>query len=201
MSRRPALALAAAAVALTALPGHAAPKPQITDAKGDAVGMQPGTDIVSVLFSTTGTGKGRAYRPTRFIVTMTMAGPVVTQPGLTYEVTATNKDCGDITFSAQQGSPYSTALGVNGWADWGTCSTGTAPDGIELLRVKVSGNTLSWSFGMKAIPKALKPGASLSGFEARVDPTNPVVPFPSSLTGTELGLIDKGTGAGTWKIG
>jgi hypothetical protein len=201
MSRRPLLALVAAAVALTALPGHAATKPQVTDPKGDAVGMQAGTDIVSVLFSTTGTGKGRSYKPTRFLVTMTLAGPAISQPGLTYEVDAMTKECGLLNFTLEQGSPYSTAFGVNGWAGWGSCTTGTAADGIELIQAKVAGNTITWSWGLKAIPKPLKIGSVFSNFEARVDPTNPALPLPSSETRTALGLIDKATSKASWKLG
>lgn len=201
MSRRVALALTAALVTLGALPGHAAPKPQVVDPKGDSVGAQPGTDIVSVLYATTGTGKGRSYKPTRFVVTMTLAGAVITTPGLAYETTATTAACGDVILTAQQGSPYSTALGVNGWANWGDCTTGTAPDGVELIRVKVAGNKLIWDFGLKSIPKPLKIGSVFSSFEARVDPSNPVIPFPSYLTFTDLGLIDKATGTTPWKLG
>jgi hypothetical protein len=203
MPRRLVLALAAAGIALSALPGHAAaPKPQLTDAKGDAVGMQAGTDIVSVQFSTTGTGKGKFYKPAKLVVTMTLAGPpVTTPPGITYEVDVMTKECGLLTFSMQDGSPYTTVTGVNGWGDWGDCTTSTAADGVELIRTKVKGNTITWSWGLKAIPKALKVGTVWGPFEARVDPTNPVVPFPSSLTSTELGLIDAGSSTATWKLG
>ena len=95
--------------------------PQIKDATGDSVGSQSGTDIVSVLFSTAGLGTGRAYRPKQFKVTMKTAGPVLKQAGLTYEVEAKSSTCGDITFTFEPGSPYASALGVSGWAMWGSC--------------------------------------------------------------------------------
>jgi hypothetical protein len=204
MPRRPALLLLPLLALAPATPSHAAaPKPQVVDPKGDAVGAQPGTDLVSVLYATTGTGTGRRYVPKKLLVTMTMAGDVVTEPGLTYEIQAETVPCGTVTFTAEQGSPYSSVTGVNGWADWGTCTvpgSDGAPTSVELLPVEVSGKTLQWKFSLKLIPKELKVGTTFTDFEARVDPTNPVIPFPSNATGTTLGLIDKATAPGPWKL-
>jgi hypothetical protein len=175
--------------------------PQIKDPAGDAVGARPGMDITSVLFTTAGTGTGKAYVPKTFLVTMTLAGPVEAGPGLTYEVDAKSDTCGDLSFTYEPGTPYGQAFGPNGWAIWGTCSN-TAGDGsVELMNVTAQGNKIVWEFGMKAI--SLKRGASLKDFVARVDPTNPVLPYPShgdaGMTG--LGLIDTAKGSGTWKLG
>lgn len=204
MPRRSVLLLAALAALASTTPSHAAaPKPQVTDPAGDAAGMQPGTDLVSVLYSTTGTGTGRKYVPKKLLVTMTLAGDVITAPGLTYEVQAETAPCGTVTFTAEQGSPYSSVTGVNGWADWGSCTvpgSDGAPTSVELLPVEVSGKTLQWKFSLKLIPKELKVGTSFTDFEARVDPTNPLIPFPSNATGTTLGLIDKATAPGPWKL-
>jgi hypothetical protein len=204
MPRRPALLLVALLALAPATPSHAAaPKPQVTDPKGDAVGMQPGTDLVSVLYSTTGTGTGRKYVPKKLLVTMTMAGDVLTEPGLTYEIQAETAPCGTVTFTAEQGSPYSAVTDVDGWADWGTCTvpdSNGAPTNVELLTVEASGKTIQWKFSLKLIPKELKVGTAFTDFEARVDPTNPVVPFPSNATNTTLGLIDKATAPGPWKL-
>jgi hypothetical protein len=134
---------------------------------------------------------------------MTMAGDVVTSPGLTYEAQAETGPCGTVTFSAQQGSPYDSITGVNGWADWGSCTvpgTDGAPTNIVLIPVEPSGKTLQWKFSLKLIPKELKVGTVFTDFEARVDPTNPLIPLPSNQTGTALGLIDKATAPGPWKL-
>ncbi len=198
--RRSATVLAALLAAATALPSHAAPKPQISDAKGDAVGSQAGTDIVSVTWSTTGTGSGRKYVPKKLVVTMTLAGPAISQPGLTYETQAETGPCGTVTFTAEQGSPYSTAFGVNGWADFGSCNDSEGSN-VELLTIATKGNDIIWTWSIKQLPKELKLGTAFTNFEARVDPTNPVLPFPSNATGTTLGLVDKATGPGPWKLG
>lgn len=199
MLRRSTVLLAALLAAATALPSHAAPKPQITDPAGDAVGMQGGTDIVSVTYATTGIGSGRKYVAKKLVVTMQMAGAVITQPGLTYEVQADTGPCGAVTFTAEQGSPYTAVTGLNGWADWGGCNVGDS--NVELLMVNVKDKTLTWTFSLKLIPKELKLGTVFTNFEARVDPTNPLIPFPSNATQTTLGLIDKATGPGPWKLG
>ncbi len=130
---------------------------------------------------------------------MTTAGPVVTRAGFTYEIEATTDTCGDVTFTAEPGTPYEGITGLNGWADWGSCTTDAAEGGVELLTVQINDRTLRWTFGLKSTP--LKVGTVFRDFRARVDPSNPVVPFPSSATGIELGLVDAAKGTGTWRVG
>lgn len=172
--------------------------PQVKDPAGDAVGAQAGTDIVSTLFTTAGTGSGKSYQPKQLIVTLTMAGPVATNPGLTYEVQAQTSTCGEVQFTFEPGTAYEKGFGKNGWADWGNCLNGE-DSGIELLTATVDGSKIIWEFGIKAAP--IKLGSVFTGFEVRVDPSNPAVPFPASATSSALGLIDKATGAGPWKLG
>ncbi|HVE98343.1 MAG TPA: hypothetical protein VNA12_04110 [Mycobacteriales bacterium] len=200
MLRRIALIVVPCTLVALALPGHAAQAPQISDAKGDAIGAQASMDVVSGTFATTGTGSGRRYRPTKLVVTLELAAPPSAGPGLTYEIGATTSTCGDVVFTYEPGTPYGALTGLHGWADWGDCVLGD-DSAVELLAPKVAGSTISWSFGLKAAPKGLKVGSVFSEFVARVDPSNPVVPFPSSATRTDLGLVDKGTGTGTWKMG
>jgi hypothetical protein len=189
-----------AGLALAATPSSAAPTtvPQLKDAAGDAVGAQAGTDVVSVLYTTSGNGSGKAYEPKQLVVTMTLAGPVATNPGLTYEVAATTSSCGVVTFTMEPGTPYETVTGLNGWADWGDCIPKGTESNVALLPVKVKGSTITWTFGIKSSPVPV--GTVFKDFVARVDPSNPVVPFPSSVTGTELGLIDAGAAPGPWKL-
>lgn len=200
MSRRLALVVLPVVLAALALPGHAATAPQIADAAGDSLGAQGSMDIVSGLFTTTGTGKGKGYKPSKLVISLTLSAPPSAGPGLTYEIGASTSTCGDVVFTYEPGTPYSAVAGVNGWADWGDCPL-DADGSVELLTPKVTGSTITWSFGLKSVGKGMKVGTVFSGFVARVDPSNPVVPFPSNATGTELGLIDAGTGAGSWTLG
>ena len=187
-------------LALVATAGHAAPTkvPQVKDPVGDSVAPRPGVDIVSVLYTTTGTGSGKKYVPKKFIVTMTLAGPAEAGPGLTYEVEAATDRCGDVSFTYEPGTPYGAATGRNGWAEWGNCLATDGTESVELLAATANGNKVSWEFSLKATD--LKVGTVFTDFRARVDPSNPAVPFPSSLTQTELGLIDAATGKGPWKL-
>jgi hypothetical protein len=195
------LALAPALGLVLATAAQAAPTktPQVTDPAGDAVGLQAGTDIVSVLYTTTGKGSGKSYAPKAFSVTLTLAGPAMAGPGLTYEVDANTTTCGLVSFTYEPGTAYGRALGLNGWADWGTCSNTAGDSSIELLSPEVEGNKITWTFGLKST--GLKVGTVFDQFEARVDPSNPAIPFPSSATGTTLGLIDKATGTKPWTLG
>ncbi len=195
MLRRLAFLVVPLTLGALALPGNAATPPQIEDASGDQLIPQASFDIVSGLFTTTGQGKGKSYKPTKFVVSLTLAAPPSAGPGVTYEIGASTSTCGDVLFTYEPGTPYSAVVGVNGWADWGDCG-----DAV-LLTPKVAGSTITWSFGMKQIA-GMKVGTVFSGFVARVDPSNPVVPFPSNaIPGTGPGLIDKATGDGTWKLG
>lgn len=186
-------------LALTATPGSAAPTkvPQIKDATGDAVAPSAAYDVVSVLWTTAGKGSGKSYSPKSLVVTMTLAGPPSTDPGVTYEVEATTDTCGDVMFTMEPGTPYESVTGLNGWADWGDCTVGDSS--VELLTVKTKGSSIIWTYGLKASPLELS--TVFSDFRARVDPSNPAVPFPSNTTGTELGLFDAASGDGTWKVG
>src|SRR4051794_25129382 len=198
--RRRLLALLPVAAVLMAGPAHAAPTkvPQIKDPSGDAVGAQAGTDIVSVLFTTAGKGSGRGYVPKTFTITMTLAGPALSGPGLTYEVHATTDKCGDIAFTYEPGTPYEKVTGLNGWADWGSCDNQAGDGNIELLTATAAGNKLTWEFGYRAI--SLKAGTTLSNMKAYVDPSNPAVPFPASENGGPFGVVDTASGTGTWKV-
>lgn len=193
------LALTAITGVALATAGHAAPTktPQVEDPAGDAITGQPGADIVSVLYTTEGNGSGKAYVPKKLVVTLTLAGEVVTDPGYTYEVEAMTDTCGDVAFTFEPGTPYEDVTGLNGWAVWGSCTVGDSS--YELLTVKTKGSTVIWTFNLKATP--LEIGTVLEDFRARVDPTVPVVPLPSSDTQTELGLVDGATGDGTWTVG
>jgi hypothetical protein len=194
------LALAPLVAVALATTAHAGPTrtPQIKDPAGDANGGQAGTDITSVLFSTAGKGSGKRYAPKMFTVTMTLAGPPLAGPGLTYEVHATTSTCGDIDFTYEPGTPYENVTGANGWAEWGSCDNQAGDSNIELLTVTVDGNKLVWEFGYKAI--GLKVGTVFSDMKAFVDPSNPVIPLPSSAGAGELDVLDVATGAGTWTV-
>jgi hypothetical protein len=164
--RRAVLAsLAVAAVAATALPSHAATT-TFKDAKGDALGAQAAYDITAVSFSTTGTGKGRAYKPTSMVVSMTLAAAPANQAGTAYEVSWTMESCGTVTITH---SP-TTALG--GYHTmWLPCA-GADGEGYDVAP-KTSGSTLTWKIPLKALPKGFGAGTTLTALEAMTQVVEP----------------------------
>jgi hypothetical protein len=191
------LPVAAVALATAAYAGPTT-TPQVKDPSGDATGGQAGTDITSVLFTTSGKGSGKRYVPKTFTVTLTLAGAPLSGPGLTYEVHANTTTCGDIDFTYEPGTPYEKVTGLNGWAEWGSCSNQAGSSSIELLTVEQTGSKVIWEFGFKAI--GLKVGTVFRDMKAFVDPSNPALPLPASSTAGELDVFDVATAPGPWTV-
>jgi hypothetical protein len=186
--RRAALALLAPALLLPVAHAHAAakPKPQVSDAGGDSLATKS-QDIRSVEFKVRGSGSAKAL-----VVTMTTWSDVMQQVSLfNFEVDA-KASCGDVSFSMSPGTPYEAVTGLNGWY-----STSCGGDVQELAAVQVSGPTITWTM---PLGKAFKKGTVFTDFEARIDPAQPALPFPSSATATTLGLVDSATAKGPWRL-
>jgi hypothetical protein len=175
----------------TALPGAAAPAPQIMDAKGDAADGNAGHDIESVLFTKTAKG---------FTVTMTLAGPQSTRHGVNYVVSAETANCGRFTinWTPVMALPpsYRDQIGME-------CGEpGATGDPYTIINVAptVAGNTLTWSFSKKQFPDELAKGGTFSDLAAGVDPNDPVFGIigPKSL-GAPLRL-DDAVGKGSFKF-
>jgi hypothetical protein len=184
---RTLLAATALGLVVTAVPGSAAPAPQIVDAKGDALDGNGAHDVQSVLFTRTAKG---------FTVALTLGAPQTTQDGVTYEITGQTTTCG--TFSIAW-SPV-TALGSRDQVGMGCGAddTGTGPYTIINVSPKQKGNVLTWTFNKKQFPKELRGGATFTDLRAGVDPNEPVTGIlgPSSL-GVPLRL-DNATGKGSF---
>ena len=193
------LALVPVVAVALATGAHAGPTkvPQVKDPAGDAVGGQAGTDIVSVLYTSAGVRSGKAYKAKELLVTMTLAGPALTTPGVSYEATATTSACGDVTLHLRARHAVREGDRAQRLGPVGSCDNGSG--NIELLTATTAGNTITWEFGIKATP--FKLGTLFSTFRAEVDLTEPVVPFPASETGTNIGVPDAASGNGTWKLG
>ena len=177
---RSLVAAAALGLVVTAVPGSAAPAPQIVDAKGDALDGNASHDVQSVLFSKTAKG---------FAVTMTLGGPQTDQEGVTYEISAQTEDCGTFNIS------WSPVTGLGGRDQVGMAcgpdDTGTGPYTIIAGSPKQKGNTLTWTFNKKSFPSELKGGATFTDLRAGVDPNEPVFGiFGPAAVGVPLRLDD-----------
>lgn len=185
-----ALALVAAAPAALA---KTAPKPQIVDPKGDSLGGQPAIDIVSVQYSTAGTGSGKAYVPKKLIVALTLAGPPDTRGAISYNLRAETDSCGVFRIKYAPGNVVGGLIGDT-YATFGSCAEGV------FFPAKVKGSVVSFEFALKTIK--IDRGTEFSAFTATVDASDPA----TALVGTDTfgptlaGVPDKASGDGTWVI-
>lgn len=200
------LALAAAAgIAVTALPSHAAtaPKPQITDPTGDANaingqgivtgGPEPATpvdvsaaDVKSVLFQSTFKTKkvnGKVVKvPTGFTVTMTLAAAPTT-PEVFYRVIAAVAGCANDVFFE-----YGTDVATGG-SDVRCPATPPANDQTYSdAAAVVKGSTITWTLPLSAF----RAGTKFSSLEATTRFNPAVVTAPQ---------IDDATSSATFTVG
>lgn len=194
MLRRAVLTCAAVAL-LAAAPAAIAktvPKPQIVDPKGDSVAGQAALDIVSVQYSTTGTGAGKAYVPKKLIVALTLAGAPDKSGAVSYNLRAETDSCGVFRIKYSPGNVIGGLIGDT-YATFGSCAEGV------FFPAKVKGSVVSFEFALKAIK--IDRGTEFSAFTATVDASDPA----AALVGTDIfgataGLPDKASGDGTWVI-
>lgn len=185
--------LALGALAPGLLPSAAAKElpPQIADAKGDATGGQAGTDVVSVRYSTTGTGTGKKYVPKKLIVTLTLAAPPMSQGVTNYTVKSDTDACGVIEFRYAPGTVLGGLIGDT-TATYGSCNIDD--DSTAFFSAKVKGNDVTFETSLKALD--MDRGTEFSDFVVAVDPGEPV----GAGFAIENGTIDAGSGDGTWFV-
>ena len=189
LSLRCLLAAAAVGLVATAVPGSAAPAPQIVDAKGDAADGNGSHDVQSVLFRKT---------PKGFSVTMALGGPQTSQEGVTYEISGETDSCGTFTIA------WSPATGLGGRdqvsMECGAEGVGGEPYTIIAGSPKAKGSTLTWTFNKKSFPAELKGGATFTDLKAGVDPNDAVFGiFGPTALGVPVRLDDAaGTGSFTF---
>ncbi|HEU0133159.1 MAG TPA: hypothetical protein VFQ85_19445 [Mycobacteriales bacterium] len=168
ITQRPRLLATAllSALALTAVPAHAAaPKPQITDPKGDTAAPMAGTDLVSVLFGTSGTTakvkKKTVYTPTKLVVTLTYDGQPSADPTVSHVVTFDAPGCDDVYLQVYGGDgTFGSADCVNAAFDFG---------------YKTSGNTITLTLPFGALGKSLRGGAKLGALRAYTAVGDPLI--------------------------
>lgn len=176
------MALLAALVAAALLPVHAdaAPKPLLTDPKGDARALGSGYDIVSADLSTSGTTKkvrnASRYTPVYLVATVTLAGPPSTQLGATITLRAKSSGChnGSFTWSYTPGSKLAHSnLFVLGCGNPGA-GTGTPSEFVPDSGAVVVGNTIRWRFKLKELAPDLPLGSTFRSITAQSDIEEPV---------------------------
>ena len=189
-------AIVAAPLALAALASSsfaAAPKasPQVVDPKGDSAAGQGSLDIVSVEYSTTGSGSGKAYLPKKLVVSLTLAGPPSTTGAVSYNLVADTDGCGLVDIRYSPGTATGSLIGDT-YAQFGSCFD------YIFLPAKVKGSVVTFEFALKMVK--IDRGTVFSDFTASVDPSDPVLAEVTTDGGPADGLGDKATGDGTWTV-
>lgn len=189
MRVRLAAVTAAAALAVVAVPGHAAVAPQITDPSGDALLPLAGLDIVSALFATKGrtqkvSGK-TVYVPKSLEVTVTYAAAPDKSPVSTQAVLFDLTGCGMIYLQR-----------YNGDATWATAEC--VADPIDYV-LTTKGNTLTFSLPFSAIGKQFKKGSVLTDLRTWTGVADPVLGYgPAEFI--EETAVDLASTDATYKI-
>lgn len=190
------VALAATAVASPSWAG--APKPLVTDARGDARVLGADFDITSATITTTGVtkraGSKVVYTPTSLVASVTVAGTPSRQPGSTVTFYAATSACdsGELVWTWRPGN---LALGEGELLVDGCGSSSTATGGaFEFIGVdvSVSGRTLSWKSRLKDFQGDLPLGSTFTAFRVYTDQNEPVTNYYGTGIGHDEDLGDVG---------
>ncbi|MEO6205089.1 MAG: hypothetical protein ABIO67_06885 [Mycobacteriales bacterium] len=187
---RPAILLAAATlVVVAASAGATTGRNALTfkDPVGDSTAGR--ADIVSVQYSTTGTGSGKKYVPKVIVAKMTLAAPATTDGTTEYKVRFTASDCGEYYMSYVPGTRLG---GVFAFADCGsppdeTGSTSTSFD----FSPTVDGKSVTFRVNLKGLPGLIKPGAELMLLNASTKLIEPATGIFSVSTYDEAKTTDE----------
>lgn len=167
---------------------------QVVDPKGDAKANLGFADIVTGLWTTTGSGASKAL-----VGTLTLAGAPRTDAGVTYELSAMVDGCGPVHFEYTPTSVSGSQLGQKSF--YIGCGAPDDPLGTMALydevALSVKGRAITWSVPLRALPKEVQPGVTFRQFGATAD-----VAEPAFGTGVLFAAhsVDEGTGNGAWRL-
>ena len=191
------LLTALVATAALAAPASGAMRPlnQVVDPKGDAKANLGFADIVTGLWTTTGSGANRAL-----VGTLTLAGAVRTEPGFTYEMSAEVEGCGRVEFAYTPTSVSGTQLGQKSF--YIGCGAPDDPLGTMSLydevALNVHGRAITWTVPLRALPREVGPGSLYTTFEALADVAEPF--FGTPVLGMPGHSVDMGYGNASWRM-
>lgn len=192
---RPLPLVALALVAGSAVPGRAAPKPQITDPVGDVLLVGAHADVVHALFRTEGrterVGKHKVYTPTKLVVTVTYAADVpLDEPATARVVAFDTTSCLNVYLETYNGTTYGSAdcLGQETFE----------------FTARAKGRTMTFSLPFAMIgSQHLRRGARLTSLRTYTALADPVIGYETGEAGGETGAgpVDDARSAATFVIG
>lgn len=199
MRRLPAAVIAVAVIGLLAPAGQAAPH-GFTDPRGDTlVQDQPGLDIVAVRVDTAGVKQRGRYVPVDLVVTIDVAGAIVQQPGVAYEVTASSTSCNSLEFTYSSGTVYGRTVSE------GRFSIGCDGNPIVPAAATVDKGRLVMRVPLRDLPRQFDEHAAvLSDFRAMTEVRDPMFAIVSAHMFSEIygvqSAMDLATSNRRWRI-
>lgn len=182
-------AAAVAALAALAVPGQAAPAPQIKDPAGDVLLPMAGLDIVSALFSTQGkttvVGKKKLYLPKVLTVTVSYAETADTSALASQGVQFNVAGCGEVLLQRFSGGLWSTA----------DC-LGDENPGFDAV---ASGRTVVFSLPFSSIGKQMKKSTAVTNLRTWANLTDPALGY-GTADFSENAVLDYASTTATYRI-
>ena len=182
---RPALLLAAVATFSLAGSALAAGPKSLTfaDPAKDNVSPTASGDITGVTFTTSGPGKGAAYKPKNLVVTLALGGAPGTNGTTMHHVGWTIDGC-EYYMNAASGARVSADFG---FADCGSAPDATGDSGTSFgFSVLPKGNSLVFKVVIKDLPNKVQLGSDLGGLNAWTDAVEPTGFFGPASFGQPL---------------
>jgi hypothetical protein len=198
----------AAALAVVPATSNAASPDQVRDVTGDARGGLASADIVSARWSTAGKGASKAL-----VGTLRLAAPPNMDAPFVYELRSEVVGCGSVNFMYTPGvlvervgevvNNPAIADGNNEAGVWLACggddgATTSSTLLLDEVTFAVTGNTMTWSVPLSALPSQVRAGSVFYDFEAVSDVGEPV--FGISYQAYLGQSLDNAYGDGVWRL-
>ena len=155
-----------------------------SDPAGDNISPSAASDITGVSFTTSGSGKGKSYRPKSLVVTLKLGAPPTSDGTTVYAIDTTLVGCGAFYLNYMPGA---TVLDNFAHAECGSTSP-TDTTGSFVAVPEVKGSSLVWTIPMRSLPVKVGPGSVFTEIRGYTDFVDPALSIfgPASITGVPL---------------
>ena len=199
---RPALLAAGLAGVVLASGASAATGPTkltFADPAGDNVSPSGASDITGVTFTTSGSGKGKAYTPKSLVLTLSLAKPPSSDGMVVYAIDMNLPGCGDVYVSYMPGANLLDSFNFASCGGDGSDPTG---DGSSFDAVpEVKGSSIVWTIPFKTLPAPVKRGTQLTELNAYTDFVDPATSIVGPYSTVGVALYDTAETDSAYTVG